>query len=98
MGTNPLTHGSLMFRKKIFDTNKYNTQYRYAQDFDLLKRLTSMDCVIARLKIPLYIFEMELINNKCYEQYLCVLSIKKIIGDLSNEERVLVGLDVKPLD
>ena len=24
--------------------------------------------------------------------------IKKIIGDLSNEERVLVGLDVKPLD
>ena len=24
--------------------------------------------------------------------------IKKIIGDLSNEERVLVGLDVKPLE
>ena len=24
--------------------------------------------------------------------------IKKIIGDLSNEERVLVGLDVKPVD
>jgi circadian clock protein KaiB len=24
--------------------------------------------------------------------------IKKIIGDLSNEERVLVGLDVQPLD
>ncbi|HEU4929021.1 MAG TPA: circadian clock protein KaiB, partial [Candidatus Krumholzibacteria bacterium] len=24
--------------------------------------------------------------------------IKKIIGDLSNEARVLVGLDVKPMD
>jgi circadian clock protein KaiB len=24
--------------------------------------------------------------------------LKKIIGDLSNEERVLVGLDIKPLD
>lgn len=50
---NPFRHGSLLFRRRVFESiGQYNTYYRYSQDYDLMLRITSR-FPVANLEEPL---------------------------------------------
>lgn len=72
---NTLIHGSLLFRCQFFNEYEYNVNFKYAQDFELLRRASKNKLRIGRLDSKLYALEINVSNTKSFEQYIYSLDI-----------------------
>ncbi len=68
-----IVHGSLVIKRDVLISYKYNEKYKYSQDREMLNRMLSDGVEIFRLNRELYALSVNVYDEKTYDQYIYYL-------------------------